>query len=216
MKRIFTAALFAVLCCAGAAADAATVTGVYYGAIDQTSDPAFPYLSVGDSYRIQFSYDTSVPDNDPDPAQGVYQNAVSGRIDFSNGYSLTYTGGAIYVGNDVDPGDSDYLNFGGFAAVTSNFPTGLYTLDGFSVTLVDLTRTVFDSDALPSAYLSTALFGASPGGFQIGFPGIGRPGVGFNGTLTSTPVPPALLLFATALGGLGVAGARRCRLRLHR
>ena len=215
MKRIFAAAMFAVLCCAGTAANATTVSGVYYGAITQSSDPAFPYLSVGDRYRIQFSYDTAVPDVDPDSAQGLYLNAVSGSIDFSNGYSLTYTGGSIYTGNDVDPGDSDYLNFGAFAAITSNFPTGLYTLSGFSVTLVDLTRTVFDSDALPSAYLNAALFNAAPGGFQIGFPGIGRPGVGFNGTVTSTPVPAALPLFAAALGGLGFVGWRRRRVRQH-
>jgi len=211
MKRIFAAALFAVLGCVSADANAATVTGVYYGTFTNTSDPAFPYLSLGDSYRIQFSYDTAVPDVDPDSAQGLYQNAVSGSIDFSSGYNLAFTGGSIYVGNDVDPGDSDYLNFGGFAAITSNFPTGLYTVNGFSVTLVDLSRTVFDSDALPSAYLSTALFDEWPGGFSIGFHGIDGPGAGLTGTLTSTPIPPALPLLATALGGLGVAGWRRRR-----
>src|SRR3954469_19187105 len=150
-KRVFAAAVAALLAggfCA-ATAEAATVSGVYYGTIDHTSDVAFPYLSIGDTYRIQFSYDTSVPDTDPDIAFGYYDGAVSGRVDFSNGYNLNFSHGSIYVGNDVDPGDSDYLNFGGFATVTSNFPTGLYALNGITWTLVDLTRTVLDSDALP-------------------------------------------------------------------
>lgn len=213
MKRLIAAGLLAAACCcaAVAAAQAATVGGVYYGTIDNTSDPAFPYLSLGDHYRIQFAYDTTVPDGFPDPAQGYYPGAVSGRIDFDNGYNVTFTGGDFYTGNDVDPGDSDYLNFGSGAALTSNFPTGLYTLGGFSVTLVDFSRTVLDSDALPSAYLSAALFDIGPGGFDIGFPGIGRPGVGLTGTLTSTPIPAALPLFATALGGMGWLGWRRKR-----
>ena len=70
---------------------------------------------------------------------------------------------------------------------------------------------MLDSDALPSAYLSAALFDIGPGGFDIGFPGIGRPGVGLTGTLTSTPIPAALPLFATALGGMGWLGWRRKR-----
>jgi hypothetical protein len=211
MKSVFaavSAALFTGLFCAGTA-EAATVSGVYYGEIIQTSDPAFPYLSLGDTYRIQFSYDTTVPDSDPDSATGRFENAVSGSVVFSNGYSLSFSGGSIYVGNDVDPGDSDFLNFGAFATITSNFPTGLYTVGGMTWTLVDLSRSVLDSDALPSAYLSAALFDFGPGGFQIGFPGIGRPGVGFNGTLSSAPIPATLPLFAAALGGLGLVGWRR-------
>lgn len=216
MKGVL-AAVAAVLLSGGfaaAPAKAATVSGVYYGAINQTSNPAFPYLAPGDSYRIQFSYDTSVPDGDPDSARGYYENAISGKIDFSNGYNLTFAGGAIYVGNDFEPGDSDYLNFGGFATITSNFPTGLYSLNGFSVSLVDLTRQVFSSDALPSAYLSAALF-AGEQRFDIGFGGPGGPGsgAGLVGTITSTPIPAALPLFASALGGLGVLRWRRQRNR---
>jgi hypothetical protein len=206
---MIAAALFAFLSCMTAAANAATVSGVYYGTLDNTSDPAFPYLSIGDTYRIQFSYDTAIPDSDPDSGKGYYQDAVSGSVSFSNGYHLAFTDGDIYVGNDVDPGDSDYLNFGAFATVTSNFPTGLYTLDGMTWTLVDLSMSVLSSDALPSAYLSAALFDVGPGGFDIGFPGVGRPGVGLTGTLTSTPLPPALPLFAAALGGLALVGRRR-------
>ena len=194
------------------AGEAATVSGVYTGEITQTSNPAFPYLSVGDTYRIQFSYDTTVPDSDPDSGTGLYQNAVSGQIDFSNGTNLTFSGGSIYVGNDVEPGDSDFLNFGAFAAITSNFPTGLYSLNGISWTLVDLTRQVFSSDQLPSAYLSASLF-AAEGRFDIGFSGMGGPGsgAGLVGTVTSTPIPAALPLFASALGVIGVLGWRRRR-----
>jgi len=213
MKRVLAAVSAALLTglFGAATAEAATVSGVYTGEIIQTSDPAFPYLSLGDTYRIQFSYDTTVPDSDPDSATGRYENAVSGSVVFSNGYNLSFTGGSIYVGNDVDPGDSDFLNFGAFATITSNFPTGLYTVGGMTWTLVDLSRSVLDSDALPSAYLSAALFDPGPGGFQIGFPGIGRPGAGFNGTLSSAPIPAALPLFAAALGGLGLLGWRRKR-----
>jgi hypothetical protein len=209
VTRILAAALFAVLCCSAAGAEAATVSGVYFGEITNTSDPAFPYLAPGDRYRIQFSYDTTVPDADPDPAGGYYQGAVSGNVAFSNGYHLAFSGGDIYVGNDYDPGDSDFLNFGGNATFTSNFPTGLYTLGGMTWTLVDLGRSALSSDALPSTYLSAALFDAGPGGFDIGFPGVGGPGAGLTGTLSSAPIPPALPLFATALGGLAVVGRRR-------
>jgi hypothetical protein len=211
MKSVFaavSAALFAGSFCAGTA-EAATVSGAYTGEIYQTSDPTFPYLSLGDTYRIAFSYDTTVPDGDPDSATGRYENAVSGSVVFSNGYNLSFSGGSIYVGNDVEPGDSDFLNFGAFATITSNFPTGLYTVGGISWTLIDLSRSLLDSDALPSAYLSAALFDS--GNFQIGFPGIGRPGAGFNGTLSSAPIPAALPLFAAALGGLGLVGWRRRR-----
>jgi hypothetical protein len=207
--RIFAAALFAALCGATVPAEAATVSGVYFGEITETSDPAFPYLALGDTYRIQFSYDTAIPDTDPDPASGFYHGAVSGSVVFSNGYHLAFSNGDVYVGNDVDPGDSDYLNFGGDATITSNFPTGLYTLGSMTWTLVDLSRSVLSSDALPSAYLSAALFDVGPGGFDIGFPGVGFPGAGLTGTLTSAPLPPALPLFAAALGGLAVVGRRR-------
>jgi hypothetical protein len=212
MKSIVAAVaavLFGGLVCAGPA-EAATVSGAYNGTLTQSSNPAFPYLSVGDSYRIQFSYDTTVPDTDPAPERGFYQGAVAGNVLFSNGYSLTFTGGDIFVGNDVEPGDSDYLNFGYEAAVTSNFPTGLFSLNGITWTLVDLTRQALSSDQLPPAYLSAALF-AAEGRFDIGFTGPGGPatGAGLTGTLTSTPIPAALPLFAAALGGLGVVGWRR-------
>jgi hypothetical protein len=57
----------------------------------------------------------TAPDVDPDSATGLYLGAVSGSVVFSNGYNITFSGGDIYTGNDVDPGDSDYLNFGGVA-----------------------------------------------------------------------------------------------------
>jgi hypothetical protein len=207
MKRIFAAALLAGLFWA-ANANAATVTGVYYGELTTSSDPAFPYLSVGETYRIAFSYDTSVADVDPDPGSGQYPGAVSGNVAFSNGFNLSFAGGIVYVGDNVEPGDSDYLNFGYQAAVTSNFPTGLYASNGITWTLVDLTRSALSSDQLPTSYLSAALF-AGEGRFDIGFAGIGRPGVGLTGTLTSAPNPAALPLFASALAGLGFAGWRR-------
>jgi hypothetical protein len=91
---------------------------------------------------------------------------------------------------------------------TSNFPTGLYSLSGLSWELIDdATPTALSSDTLPASYLPTSLFTGT--GFQIGFSGIGGPGAGLSGTLTSTPVPAALPLFASALGGFGILAWRR-------
>src|SRR5262249_44996763 len=113
---------------------------------------------------------------------------------------------------DDDPdGDSDAFSISSEGNMTSNFPTGVYKLDGFSMGMVDDTRTAFSSDHLPTSYVSTALFDGAQ--FGIGFTGPGAPstGAGLVGTLKSppTPIPAALPLFATALGGLGIVGWRR-------
>ena len=167
MKKIFAAALFAGMLGA-ATANAATVTNVYYG--EFITDSGLPYLSIGDTYRIAFSYDTASPDTDPDPQFGLYDGALSASIDFSNGYSLSFTGGTIFVANDeYVVSNSDFINFYHQGPFTSNFPTDLYTLGGVSWLLVDdATRTALSSDALPPSSLSTALFmpAASRSGFR--------------------------------------------------
>jgi hypothetical protein len=211
MKRIFAAALFAELVCA-AAASAATVTNVYSGAF--IADSGFPYLSIGDTYRIEFSYDTATPDADPDPQFGLYNGTLSANVVFSNGYNFSFSGGTIYVANDeLVVSNSDYIGFSHQGPFSSNFPTGLYALSGVSWYLVDdATRTALSSDGLPTFPLSTAPFDGGSGNFLIGFNGIGRPGEGLSGTVTSTPVPSALPLFVSALGGFGILAWRR-RLR---
>jgi hypothetical protein len=206
MKRIFAVALFVGLVCASSA-NAATVSGVYYG--EFITDSGLLYLSIGDTYRIEYSYDTSAPDSDPDPQFGQYDGALSANIAFSNGFNLSFSGGTIYVANDeLVVSNSDFMIFNHQGPFTSNFPTGLYSLSGLSWELIDdATRTALSSDSLPASYLPTSLFTGT--GFQIGFNGIGRPGEGLSGTLTSTPVPAALPLFASALGGFGILAWRR-------
>jgi len=208
MKGTFAAALLAVLFSAGLA-NAATVTGVYYGELTSSSDPAFPTLSIGDRYRIEFSCDTSVPDGRPGPEFGQYLGALSGNVTFSNGFHLSFSGGFIDLGNDVEAGDSDYINFGSLGGALSapGFPTDLYALDRVGWSLIDFDRRALSSDHLPPSYLSAALFDRVD--FGILFVGLGRPNVFLSGTLTSTPIPPALPLFAAALGGLGILGWHR-------
>lgn len=208
MKGIFAAALFAGLVCV-AAANAATVTNVYYGKF--ITDSGLPYLSVGDTYRIEFSYDTATPDADPDPQFGLYNGTLSANVVFSNGYSLSFSGGTINIANDeLVVSNSDFIGFSHLGPFTSNFPTGLYALNGISWYLVDdATRTALSSDKLPRFPLSTAPFDSGIGDLLIGFKGIGRPGEGLHGTVASTPIPAALPLFVSALGGFGILAWRR-------
>lgn len=208
MKGIFAAALLAGLVSA-AGANASTVTNVYYG--EFITDSGFPYLSIGDRYRIAFSYDTATPDDDPDPQFGEYNGTLSANIAFSNGYNISFSGGSVFVANDeLVVSNSDFIVFSLGGTVSSNFPTGHYALNGLSWYLVDdATRTALSSDKLPSFPLSTAPFDGGIGDFLIGFSEVGGIGEGLHGTVTSTPIPAAFPFFAAALGGLGVVGWRR-------
>lgn len=173
--------------------------------------PVSPYLSAGDRYRISFSYDTTVPDDVPQPDRGEYFGTLSAKINFSNGFRLKISGGSIAVDTT---GTEDYVDFSseGGTLTSPGVSTAPYLLEGVRWGGVAFDHTLLSSDHLPVSYLPAALFDEAGLATLFVRPTSVVPYREFitqSGTLTSAPLPPALPLFAAAIGGLGLVSWHR-------
>jgi hypothetical protein len=206
--RIFATVVVAMLAYVSNA-QASTVAFSYDGIVTSAL-PIYSGFQAGDTFNIQFSFESTTPDEHPlNPINGTYVNAIKG-ITFSS-TNLNFTAGAsdllinsIAVTNySVGAGSGatdEFLldaSFGGSVPV-SYIQLKLRTLD----------LATFTSDQLPTSFLSTALFDITPFSMDTG----GRFGLVFgilSDPVASTPIPAALPLFASALGGLGFVGWKR-------
>jgi hypothetical protein len=195
------------------AASAATIDLQLTGKVtsaDPTPAIPSPPPTVGDTVSFHLVYDTSVADNNADPTQGGYSGAITSLETTFSGLLHTFTpwGASISVRNDSLGIDSVLFRY---------IPDGDPILQ-IMLYFNDPTATIFTDDSIPTDLISLQSIGTF--NFTLSIPGGPIHIYTFGGTFTSitatapvaaTPVPAALPLLATALGGLGFAGWRRRR-----
>jgi hypothetical protein len=193
----------------GSAASAATIDLQFTGKVtfaDPTPSIPSPPPTIGDTVSFHLVYDTSVPDTNANPSQGRYPGAITKLEATFSGqlHTFTPTQTSISVRNDDPVADGVVFSY-----VPDN-----NAVDEFVLYFQDPTGTIFTDDSIPTDLISLQSIGTW--GFTLA-PGGGNPLYNFGGSITSitaiapTPIPAALPLLATALGGLGFAGWRRRR-----
>ena len=212
-----SAVVFGVAGVAFMPADAASVTYSYSGVVDEigidsTGQIAAAGITVGSTFTGSFEYDSNASPTSTTATQDDF-SLINIVAEFDNGISLSSGANQeIAVINDTK---DVFLSFAP-QFVSSSFqydPVSHY----FELKLSDSTGSVFSSTDLPST-LNLSDFDGRQFLFwgannKKGVTGTGRDR--FSGTITSlteispVPLPPALPLFLTGLGGLGFFGWRR-------
>jgi hypothetical protein len=184
-----------------ASAQAASIT--FHGTVTAvTFDPGTPF-AIGDTFDVTYQYDPATPDGNPTADTGTYAGAITSVSgSFSNGYTFTAGSGTISVQND-------HVGLDEFSYASGSGGPGT-SVDGFALNsifalFVDANGSAISIPAIPSVGLLANLgqFVHKQVTFDFGAKSI-------QGSITAvTPIPAALLLFASSLGGLGLLGAKR-------
>lgn len=212
-------------------ANAAIITYNFSGTV--TDNPPATSLAgtfaFGESYSGTISFDTSVADSNGSPTNGEYDGALTSINVNIGSYAASATGGKIEVeeASFFDSFDAEAKNaaplFGGSATVTGASVGGL-SLGGIQFLLLDTTKSVFSSDAMPLslslgdfnvAIVSLLFYDASqPVTSAITSLALSLDTLTLEETSIAVPAPGAPLILGCALAGLGFA--RRQRLKARR
>ena len=147
-KANFTAIFgMALLVLAVPQARAAPITWVVKGTVDYLDPALSGTFSLGDSFTLEYTFESTTPDSNASSIRGLYKNAVTALTVTVGGYNATGPGtNIIYVDNDLY-GDQ-YGVFIGTPLIGPN--VGVFEISKQSpiFQLVDPTQTAFSSDAL--------------------------------------------------------------------
>jgi hypothetical protein len=215
LKRVW--AVFATVIGLGmgvTAASAATIDLQFTGKVtfaDPTPSIPSPPPTIGDNVSFHLVYDTSAADTNANPGQGSYFGSITTLEATFSGQTHTFTPAQtlISVRND---------SFGTDDVLFRYIPDNNAVLE-FTLYFRDPTGTIFTDDSIPTDLISLQSIGTW--GFTLAPPGAPpgliylfggtSPSITVTAPVAATPVPAALPLLATALGGLGFAGWRRRR-----
>jgi hypothetical protein len=177
----------------GAAACGNVVTFRFDGTVDSNTITAgeWSFAHPGDAFAVQFSFESTTPDSDPDMGVGNYGASVTSFTIFAGSGFETGPGGGIVVANS-GAGDDYRSNLSLMNSLVA------------SVRLQDATGAALADDHLPTSLNFDAWLGRS---FTI--TPSGGPGDSLTGTITSFSVVPAPGV--AAMTGLGLIGALRRR-----
>ncbi len=205
MNRLITVTAASFVLCLISSAQAASVTWVAVGTVDRVDSALAATFSLGDQFRLEYTFETTTPDNlGGDPLRGRYAAISAATVNVA-GYTATATAGNILVFNDFGgPLDIYQVNPVGW----SGADVGGLSLGFPSIELRDSTGTAFANDSLP---LSTDLLADfSNRSMSIDFvPNSNNDPVSFivasvdSLTVSAIPVPAGIWLFGSALGLLG-------------
>jgi len=194
-------------------AAAATVGVTYSGKITSVDPEGAGQFAIGDTFTFHVEVDDTSPDTEPTVGAGVYFDAITKFTgSFSNGYhfamDLTSTGDdRLFVGDNA----SDGLGITGSPFVAPQVNTANLVM--VTLSFYDPTGTTWNSEAIPGN-LATILASStnSPMFMQFAVPGLYFRVQGVvTAAVATTPIPAALPLLMSALGGLGFVGWRRRR-----
>jgi hypothetical protein len=197
----------------GLPASAATISATYSGKVTAVGAAGAGFFAPDDTYTLNVFVDDTVLDNVANANFGDFQAVTSINATFSNGFSFTSTSGHDIVRTQNNFGGQDKFDI--LAGMLSASPTGSFTLFDAGITLFDSSQAMLASDAIPGDLVSLVA-ASTPRMFALNFMG---PTGGFfvHSSITSasavaqTPIPAALPLLASALGGLGLLGWKRRR-----
>jgi hypothetical protein len=212
--RVLASAIF--LAIIGCTVPAAAATISIFVKVTSVEPPPFsplsPKFASGMTGQIDLGIDQSTADGSANPKLGLYSNAITSLSgSFSNGFTFSATTPGTLTVYD------NYFGTNG-ASLSANLPN-TFGVNGYSTTsiLFNLFGNpgIVSGDAIPDFPGLLSL--TTQADFALGFL---NPSI-FNfaavrGTITAittqtavTPVPAALPLFISALGGLGFVGWRR-------
>lgn len=193
---------------AAPSANAALVAINFAGTV--TSDAAGDF-TVGDSFSGSYDFDSTAtgeahfsPDFDV-----LYQGAVSAwSIIFESGHSFTSDNGNISIANDKDGDDRYFANLAGSPVSTGTAISGR-ALTHLQINLRDIAG---GQDMLNStAITAVPIVGNATGdGSRLIFDDLSTVGLQIS-EMTFVPIPAALTLFLSAIGGLLFLGRWRRR-----
>jgi len=203
-------ALGIVAACGVAPAAASTISYVWTGTVTSVDPISTATVAVGQKIGITLSLDDTVPDQDPSPNRGIYdQQPPTPHLVVS-----------VNIGGVTDIGSFQFgtvrANDGGIDEFMINTGDQLIG-DRFTIDFKNPTPGVLTSDALP---LSIDPKDFAIATFLVNGPSFNLPSFFpvFSGTidfaglnLTQTPLPASGMLFVSALAGLLGFGAWRRR-----
>jgi hypothetical protein len=189
----------------------ASTIGVAYSGVVTSVDPwGASLFNTTNTFTFNILVDAAAADTESaDPLYGAYAAVQHFDGSFNNGYTFTSTKpGTLDVLNNVIGGDGVVFSSNDFSGWI-----GDYLLISAQIYISDPTAAMLGNDAIPGNLASLLSLSKSANGTLLFF-GTGRPfQVNFNITsataLATTPIPAALLLFGSALVGLGLVGWRR-------
>jgi hypothetical protein len=209
LRAIGAAALgFAVLLATATPGTASSYTLNFTGTATVVGG-AFATLGAasGDPISGTLTLDPLPPDNPfPNPSNDVFLGTATFSFHISNpGLDLTRSGsGSGFVQSSQSGGSSLTFNFG-TTGVSNLFLS--FSSDGSTAALGSLSGLPTTASGIIAMLGGT--LGVASGNFQVGSGGLDH--VHFDIAFTPTPIPAALPLFVSALGGLGFIGWRRRR-----
>jgi hypothetical protein len=214
-------ALGAALFLSALPASAATVEVLYSGTLISVDPAGASRFSVGDYFETGFLLDTTTPDTDGASEFGAYSGVTQFISTFASLYqSVSHTG-------------ADQLNvqnawFGDRMIFYTEYPSaphvGDFYLNNIFIEFSDPSGAALSSDLMPTDFVGLlSLFPENTATFEFWsltsndyFQVVGKftDAIQIGGTppVATTPIPAALPLLVSALGGLGFVGLRRRRL----
>jgi hypothetical protein len=205
-KLAITVFSLAVMLCAFAGPSrAAPITFAYEGIVDSTTGGTAFAAFLGETLRIQYSYDSAAIDNNPSLTQGSYAG-ISLSVSVTGGYAASL--GFDLTTDDAVLGDHFTVDSNSTLPGPHQTVDGL-DLTGFLLTITDISSTMFSDDSLPlfqpfPNLLSTMVLTFSDGGTSSGT-------IQANTVTVAdvVPEPGTLVIFGLGLAGLGITRRRR-------
>jgi len=180
---------------------AASITFNFTGVVTAVDSLLASEFSVSESVVGSYTFESTTPDSDPDPTQGIYDNAVTAfTATFGGDYTVTQGSDNDISVLDGLPGNDAYSVF--LANPTAPTVAGLNVVALF-LGLIDTDSTVFTSDALPLLPPSFSEFEDFTSG-TIFLDDPNNRSVNFQLTsLTIIPEPSTFVLATLGLLGMG-------------
>jgi len=188
-------------------AQATTVSGSYHGHVNYVDPQLAGAFALGDPFTLNFTYDpNAVTDSAADPNLGLYGPVFTTLAGSIGSYNFALSGS-----NSIDVQIGSLADALTILADVSGAPVAGYEPAYISAALYDYSKTALSNDSLPSTFLPASLFSTRSLGFTVyDRSGTTIKAYALNATI-DTPLPPPLLLFVSAIGGLGAVGWRRSR-----
>jgi len=201
-----------ILCVAPSMAHAVTVSDSYQGRINSIDPHLAGQFALTDTFAVNITYETAfATDTAVNPAIGVYDFVLTSMTATIGSHSFTLDTGAIPNSVRVD---NDSLGRDLFIVKAGPLGSQVNGYDPFNVEifLQDNTHSLFNNDSIPQSSLAATLFSSGTLEFEV-FDGSGQfpnyYSVRANIDIPATaPIPPALPLMLSALGGLGFVAWR--------